>query len=35
MIPVSFFLLAAIVAVVVWFILRNTRFGYRIYAVGG
>ena len=33
-IPLSFFLLAVIV-VVVWFILRNTRFGYRIYAVGG
>ena len=33
-IPASFFLLV-IVAVVIWFMLRNTRFGYRIYAVGG
>jgi ribose transport system permease protein len=33
-IPLSFFLLAAVV-VVVWFLLRSTRFGYRIYAVGG
>jgi ribose transport system permease protein len=32
--PLSIFLLAAI-AVIVWFILRHTRFGYRIYAVGG
>ena len=30
----SFFLLA-IVAIVVFFLLRSTRFGYRIYAVGG
>jgi ribose transport system permease protein len=33
-IPLSFFLLAAVV-VVVWFLLRSTRFGYRVYAVGG
>jgi ribose transport system permease protein len=32
--PLSIFLLAAVVALV-WFILRHTRFGYRIYAVGG
>jgi ribose transport system permease protein len=32
--PLSIFLLAAVV-LVVWFILRHTRFGYRIYAVGG
>src|SRR5215211_7007709 len=34
LIPMSFFLLIAVVAVV-WFLLRSTRFGYRIYAVGG
>ena len=28
LIPMSFFLLA-VVAVIVWFVLRNTRFGYR------
>jgi ribose transport system permease protein len=33
-IPMSFFLLM-IVIVVIWFLLRSTRFGYRIYAVGG
>jgi len=33
-IPMSF-ILFAVVAVVVWFILRSTRFGYRVYAVGG
>ncbi len=33
-IPMSFFLLI-IVIVVIWFLLRSTRFGYRIYAVGG
>jgi ribose transport system permease protein len=33
-IPVSVFLLAAIVAGV-WFLLRYTRFGHRLYAVGG
>jgi ribose transport system permease protein len=33
-IPMSFFLLIAVVAVI-WFLLRYTRFGYRIYAVGG
>jgi ribose transport system permease protein len=33
-IPMSFFLLAA-VAIVIFFMLRSTRFGYRIYAVGG
>jgi ribose/xylose/arabinose/galactoside ABC-type transport system permease subunit len=33
-IPVSFLLLAA-VAVVIFFVLRSTRFGYRVYAVGG
>jgi ribose transport system permease protein len=33
-IPMSFFLLA-FVAIVVFFLLRSTRFGYRIYAVGG
>jgi ribose transport system permease protein len=33
-IPESVFLLA-IVAVLVWFLLRSTRFGYRLYAVGG
>jgi ribose transport system permease protein len=32
--PLSIFLFAAVV-IVVWFILRHTRFGYRIYAVGG
>jgi ribose/xylose/arabinose/galactoside ABC-type transport system permease subunit len=32
--PASVFLLAAVVAAV-WFLLRFTRFGYRIYAVGG
>jgi len=32
--PLSIFLLAAI-AVAVWFLLRHTRFGYRVYAVGG
>lgn len=32
--PASIFLLAAITALV-WFILRYSRFGYRIYAVGG
>jgi len=34
LIPMSFFLLIIVVAVI-WFLLRNTRFGYRIYAVGG
>jgi ribose transport system permease protein len=34
LIPMSFFLLAAVV-VVIFFLLRSTRFGYRIYAVGG
>ena len=34
LIPMSFFLLIAVVFVI-WFLLRNTRFGYRIYAVGG
>ena len=34
LIPMSFFLLIAVVAVV-WFVLTKTRFGYRIYAVGG
>ncbi len=34
LIPMSFFLLVIVVAVI-WFLLRNTRFGYRIYAVGG
>ena len=33
-IPMSFFLLIIVVAVI-WFLLRSTRFGYRIYAVGG
>ena len=33
-IPVSIFIFAA-VAVLVWFLLRYTRFGYRVYAVGG
>jgi ribose transport system permease protein len=33
-IPMSFFLLAAI-AIIVFFLLRSTRFGYRVYAVGG
>ncbi len=33
-IPMSFFLLI-IVVVVIWFLLTQTRFGYRIYAVGG
>jgi ribose/xylose/arabinose/galactoside ABC-type transport system permease subunit len=33
-IPMSFFLLA-VVAIVIFFLLRSTRFGYRIYAVGG
>jgi ribose transport system permease protein len=33
-IPMSFFLFAAVV-VVIFFMLRSTRFGYRIYAVGG
>ncbi|HWK29738.1 MAG TPA: ABC transporter permease [Solirubrobacter sp.] len=33
-IPMSFFLLVAVV-VVIFFLLRSTRFGYRIYAVGG
>ncbi|WP_081686311.1 ABC transporter permease [Candidatus Solirubrobacter pratensis] len=32
--PLSIFLFAAVV-LVIWFILRYTRFGYRIYAVGG
>jgi len=32
--PASIFLLAAVI-VAVWFILRYTRFGYHIYAVGG
>jgi ribose transport system permease protein len=32
--PLSIFLLAAI-AVIVWFMLSKSRFGYRIYAVGG
>ena len=34
LIPMSFFLLIIVVAVI-WFMLRSTRFGYRIYAVGG
>src|SRR3954466_276384 len=34
LIPMSFFLLAA-VAIVIFFLLRSTRFGYLIYAVGG
>jgi ribose transport system permease protein len=34
LIPMSFFLLIAVVAVI-WFLLAWTRFGYRIYAVGG
>ena len=34
LIPMSFFLFIG-VAVVVWFVLRSTRFGYRVYAVGG
>jgi ribose transport system permease protein len=34
LIPMSFFLLIAVVAVI-FFLLRYTRFGYRIYAVGG
>jgi ribose transport system permease protein len=33
-IPVSIFLLAAVIAIV-WFLLRHSRFGYRLYAVGG
>ncbi len=33
-IPASF-ILFAVVAVIIWFVLRHTRFGYRIYAVGG
>ncbi|MGH2945485.1 MAG: ABC transporter permease [Solirubrobacteraceae bacterium] len=33
-IPMSLFLLAAVVALV-WFLLRSTRFGYHVYAVGG
>ena len=33
-IPMSFFLLIIVVAVI-WFLLRSTRFGYKIYAVGG
>lgn len=33
-IPISIFLLIAVVAAV-WFLLRHTRFGYRLYAVGG
>jgi ribose transport system permease protein len=33
-IPMSF-ILFAVVAVIIWFVLRHTRFGYRIYAVGG
>jgi ribose/xylose/arabinose/galactoside ABC-type transport system permease subunit len=32
--PQSAFLLAAVVAAI-WFLLRYTRFGYRVYAVGG
>ena len=32
--PVSVFLLAAVVAVI-YFVLRSTRFGFRVYAVGG
>ena len=34
-IPVSVFLLLAVVAASVWFLLRYTRFGYHLYAVGG
>ncbi|HEX6024757.1 MAG TPA: ABC transporter permease [Solirubrobacter sp.] len=34
LIPMSFFLLIAVVAVI-WFVLSYTRFGYRVYAVGG
>lgn len=34
LIPMSF-ILFAVVAGVIWFVLRNTRFGYRVYAVGG
>jgi ribose transport system permease protein len=33
-IPMSIFLLIAVVAVV-WFLLAKTRFGYKVYAVGG
>lgn len=33
-IPMSFILFVA-VAAVIWFVLRSTRFGYRVYAVGG
>ncbi|RKQ93079.1 ribose transport system permease protein [Solirubrobacter pauli] len=33
-IPMSF-ILFAVVAAIVWFVLRSTRFGYRVYAVGG
>lgn len=33
-VPLSLFLLAAVV-LLAWFLLRNTRFGYRLYAVGG
>lgn len=33
-VPISVILLAAVVALV-WFILRSTRFGHRLYAVGG
>lgn len=33
-VPMSF-ILFAVVAVIVWFVLRHTRFGYRVYAVGG
>ena len=32
--PMSIFLFAAVV-VVIWFLLRSTRLGYKIYAVGG
>jgi len=32
--PLSFFLLAGVVAAI-WLLLRYTRFGYRVYAVGG
>ena len=33
-VPISVIVLALVVAVV-WFLLRSTRFGYRLYAVGG
>ena len=33
-VPISVIVLLAVVAVV-WFLLRSTRFGHRLYAVGG